>query len=394
MRWRARFAVSHGLRSRLFDVMLALAFVTIAQMSVWTSWSDEQGRFDGPVAVNALLALVFTAPLAWRRRAPLAALTTMMAGLLVQVLLVEPAAPFFGGYIPVLIASYSVAAYAPLRRALIGGAVAVIGVLVVTLSVEQLSSPSDVAFDVIVVAVIWLVGRGMHVRAAHAAALSDHVRALERTREQEAHEAVMRERARIARELHDVIAHSVSVMGVQAAAAEQVLTLDPERAREPLRAIQNGAREAIAELRLLLGVLRNGDDAPTLAPQPGLAQLGPLVEQMRQSGLPARLTVEGDPQRLSAGIELSAYRIVQEALTNVLKHAGAADASVTIRHGWTALELEVVDTGSGGRDGTRAGHGLIGMRERVALHGGTITTGPEAAGGYTVRARLPLDRHQ
>jgi signal transduction histidine kinase len=389
MRWRPRITAWRGIDPRLFDGALALVFVVIGQVSVWTDWADLAGTENGPVGVRAALALVTTAPLAWRRRFPLAVIVVMAAAVAAQVLLVEQAASFFGGYVPILIATYSVAAYRPLGEACAGLAVASAGILTVSLSVAELRVALDMTFDVLTLTAVWLIGRGMYRRGARADALSHRVRSLQ----QQARDAVVAERARIARELHDVVAHSVSVMGVQAGAAEQMLAVDPERAREPLRAIQSGAREAIAELRLLLGVLRNGDDVPDLDPQPGLAELEALVEQMRRAGLTAQLTVEGHAQPLSAGVELSAYRIVQEALTNTLKHAGAADASVTIRHGPGALELEVIDTGAGpGRtDGAFPGHGLIGMRERVALHGGTITTGPGTEGGYAVRARIPLD---
>jgi signal transduction histidine kinase len=305
------------------------------------------------------------------------------------VLFVEAAAPFFTGYVPVVIAAYSVAAYAPERRALVGGGIAVAGVLIVTLRIVELRDVGDIALDVLLVVGVWILGRGMHHRATRADALSDEVRTLER----EAREAVAHERSRIARELHDVIAHSVSVMGVQAAAAEQMLALDPERAREPLRAIQDGAREAIAELRLMLGVLRSGPDAPALAPQPGLGDLDALIEQMRGAGLPTQLTIEGAPPRLSGGVELSIYRIVLAGLTNALEHARATSATVTIRHGVSGIDLEVANSGAAG-DGTgpnSTGHGLIGMRERVALYGGTISTGHRAEGGYAVRAHLPLD---
>jgi signal transduction histidine kinase len=377
---------------RLVDPLIALVFVVLGQLSVWGGWSDIDGEMSAPTWVSALFALAFTAPLAWRRRAPLATIATIAAALLVQVFLVEPAAPFIGGYVPMLIACYSVAAYAPARQGLVGGAIAVLTVLVVTVRIADLRDVGDIVLDVVAVGAVWTLGRALHRRTARADALSDEVRSLE----QEAREAVAQERARIARELHDVIAHSVSVMGVQAAAAEQMLTVDPERAREPLRAIQDGAREAISELRLMLGVLRSGADAPALAPQPGLGDLDALVEQMRGAGLPTQLTVEGAPARLSAGVELSIYRIVQEALTNALKHAHADSATVTIRHGRHGLDLEVVNSapgnGNGNGTGTAAtrGHGLIGMRERVALYGGTITTGHQGS-GYAVRAHLPLD---
>jgi signal transduction histidine kinase len=390
MRWRPRLSLRPGPDPRLFDAIVALAFVVFGQLAVWGNWGDYQGDQDAPVWVEALFALTFTVPLAWRRRAPLAAISVIAGGLMTHVLLVECAAPFLSGYVPVLVATYSVGAYATRRHALAGVAIAVCGVLVVTLRIVDLRDLGDIAIDVLAVVVAWVIGRGMHHRAARADALSDEVRTLER----EAREAIAQERTRIARELHDVIAHSVSVMGVQAGAAEQMLAIDPERAREPLQAIQAGAREAISELRLLLGVLRGGDDGPALAPQPGLDQLDALVEQMRAAGLPTQLTVEGAPARLSAGVELSAYRIVQEALTNALKHAHAAAAEVTIRHRAQGLDLEVVNSGSsngGGRPASTSGHGLIGMRERVALYGGTITTGHRDGGGYAVRAHLPSD---
>jgi signal transduction histidine kinase len=390
MRWRSRVTSLRGIDPRLVDAAIALFFVVVGQLSVWNGWSDVQGDTTGPIWLVALLGLIADGALAWRRRRPLAAIAVMVTAFVFQVLFVEAAAPFFTGYVPVVIAAYSVAAYAPQRHALAGGAIAITGVVIVTLRVVELRDVGDIALDVLVVVVVWVLGRGMHRRATRADALSDEVRTLER----EAREAVAQERTRIARELHDVIAHSVSVMGVQAGAAEQMLTIDPERAREPLQAIQSGAREAISELRLLLGVLRGGDDGPALAPQPGLDQLDALVEQMRAAGLPTQLTVEGAPARLSAGVELSAYRIVQEALTNALKHAHAAAAEVTIRHRAQGLDLEVVNSGSsngGGRPAPTSGHGLIGMRERVALYGGTITTGHHDGGGYTVRAHLPSD---
>jgi signal transduction histidine kinase len=390
MRWRSRPFPWPAADPRLFDAAVALAFVVVGQVAVWTNFGDYQGDQDAPVWIEALFALTFTVPLAWRRRAPLPAISVIAGGLMTHVLLVECAAPFVSGYIPLVVGTYSVGAYAPRRQALAGCAIAVCGVVVVTLRIVDLRDLGDIALDVLGVVVAWTIGRGMHHRAARAEALSHEVRTLER----EAREAVAQERTRIARELHDVIAHSVSVMGVQAGAAEQMLSIDPERAREPLQAIQAGAREAISELRLLLGVLRGGDDGPALAPQPGLAQLGALVEQMRAAGLPTQLTVEGAPARLSAGVELSAYRIVQEALTNALKHADAAVAEVTIRHQAQGLDLEVVNSGSsigGGPLARTPGHGLIGMRERVALYGGTITTGYHDGGGYAVRAHLPSD---
>jgi signal transduction histidine kinase len=212
---------------------------------------------------------------------------------------------------------------------------------------------------------------------------------------------VVAERSRIARELHDVIAHSVSVMVIQAGAAEQLLEETPERARGPLEAVQDTGRQTIVELRRLLGILREDGQELSLAPQPGLAGLGSLAEEMRQAGLPVQLQVEGQPWPLPPGVDLAAYRIVQEALTNALRHAGPAHAEVVVRYHKHAVELEIVDDGRGPgpRDGASgaSGQGLVGMRERIALYGGTIEAGPRAtipgtAGtGYAVRARLPTD---
>jgi signal transduction histidine kinase len=207
-----------------------------------------------------------------------------------------------------------------------------------------------------------------------------------------AREAVAEERARIAREMHDSVAHSVSVMVLQAGAAEQVLAVSPDRARESLQTIQDIGREAIVELRRMLGLLRDPVEDASLAPQPSVGRLDTLFGQVRAAGLPVELTIEGQPRRLPPGVDRSAYRIVQEGLTNALKHAGPAHASVTLRYGDRALELEVLDDGRGATDANGGGFGLIGMRERAALYGGELDAGARPGGGYALRARLPLER--
>jgi signal transduction histidine kinase len=366
-------------------------FVVVAQLDVWMPWGDggDHRGFDDPLWVSSALMLAATAPLAWRRRWPLPTAGVLIGALVVEVAFVSPTATFVGGFITVLVAGYTVAAYEPAGRAALGFAMLGSGVLAVTLSVPELRSWSDVPFELLCVATAWLFGRLVHRLRTRAHTLAEHAEQLERLRDEQAHAAVTLERTRIARELHDVIAHSVSLMGVQAAAAEQVLALDPERAREPLRAIQETARDAIDELRRLLGVLRESDENAALVPQPGLGSLSALVEQMRGAGLPVELTVEGDPTRLSAGVELSAYRVIQEALTNTLKHAGPVQTSVTVRHRPDGLDLEIADGGGRDGNGDGTGHGLIGMRERVALYGGTLTMGHRDDGGYSVRASLP-----
>jgi len=212
----------------------------------------------------------------------------------------------------------------------------------------------------------------------------------EREREVAAREAVVEERARIARELHDAIAHNVSMMVVQAGAERRVLDGSQESTRDVLATVEQIGRNALTEMRRLVGMLRTDDDDP-LAPQPGLGDLPVLVGQVRDAGLPVELQVEGEARELPVGLELSAYRIVQEALTNALKHAGDARATVRVRYTDDSLELEVVDDGAGAQGQVASGgHGLVGMRERVALYGGRFEAGRRPAGGFTVRVLLPI----
>jgi signal transduction histidine kinase len=203
--------------------------------------------------------------------------------------------------------------------------------------------------------------------------------------------AIVAERARIARELHDVIAHAISVMVVQARGGRRVLRDAPEDSAEAFAAIERTGHEALDEMRRLLGMLRRGDEELVLAPQPSLRELDRLVEQMRAAGLPVKLTVEGQPRDLPPGVELSAFRIVQEALTNSLRHAGPARAHVVVRYGESVLELLIADDGAGvPAPGSDPGYGLIGMRERVSVYGGELQAGRQSGGGYALRVRLPL----
>jgi signal transduction histidine kinase len=237
----------------------------------------------------------------------------------------------------------------------------------------------------------WLGGRTMRRRRRLAAALEETARQLELEREDRARAAVLDERVRIARELHDLVAHSVSTMVVQAGAARRMVRDRPGEARDAALAIEGTGREALGELRGLLGVLRRGDEELALAPQPTLQRIDALVEGARATGLEVDLRIEGDPGLLPRGEELAAYRIVQEALTNVMQHAGQARAEVVLRYLNDRLEIEVADDGIAPANGGPAheGHGLVGMRERVALYGGTLEAGRAPDGGWSVRARLP-----
>jgi signal transduction histidine kinase len=381
------FALEQRLRPPRSDALLALALVVVAEVEVAT---EHLSPYWASVPVFAISLGV----LAWRRQAPLlVVLVAFGCGLLGAAAGVsqhKPFSPIFG----IFVALYSLALYATPRRALIGLGYA-LGCLYLQIAFAlhygESYGGTDFGFIAVVVVAPWLVGKAMRGRVAHMSVLELRAETAEREREQRAEEAAREERARIARELHDVIAHSVSVMVVQAAAAEEVLRKAPERALEPIRAVQDTGRQALAEMARLLGMLRRDGAELGLAPQPGLDDLAALVEQTRVAGLPVELQIEGAARPVPLGADLSAYRIVQEALTNARKHAGKARATVIVRYRTEAIEIEVADDGHSVGNGDRGGHGLVGMRERVALFGGELHTGPQAGGGFRVYARLPLD---
>jgi signal transduction histidine kinase len=252
---------------------------------------------------------------------------------------------------------------------------------------------SDAVFFTVVPGVAMLITRrAVRERQLLADTLAAKAELLEREHEMREQEALAEERARIARELHDLVAHNVSVMVVQAGVERHSLPEDQAATRETLSSIEQAGRQALVEARRLLGVLRRDGEAEGLEPQPTIGQVGTLVEQVERAGLPVTLTVEGEQVPLPAGVDLCAYRIVQEGLTNALKHAGPARAEVLLRYGAGGLDIDVRDDGRGvgSTNGDGAGHGLIGMRERVALYGGRLETGPRAGGGFQVHAHLPL----
>jgi signal transduction histidine kinase len=239
--------------------------------------------------------------------------------------------------------------------------------------------------------IAWLAGSAMRERVVRADAAEERAELAEREREAEALRAVIEERTRIARELHDVVGHSVSVMTVQTSAVRRRLTPDQEQEREALLAVERTGREALAEMRRVVGALREPDEAPALAPQPSLARVDKLVAQARETGLPVNLSIEGEPVPIPAGVDLAAYRVVQEGLTNTIRHAGARHASVHVRYGEGVVEVEVTDDGRGAADATsNGGHGLIGMRERVSVYGGELEAGPRDGGGFRLRAKIPV----
>ena len=362
------------------DLALALVLATFGVVELWLVDVGPK-----PIAVPA--TLVAGLALYWRRVAPLAVAVAVFGAVagesLLGVSLDRPDSPL----LVALAAAYAVAAYRDLRIALAGMAIALAGIWI-GVAGQSTNNHSDFAFTAVVVSAGWLVGRGMRGRVRQTAELAERTRQLEEAREAERLAAVAEERRRIARDLHDVIAHSVSVMVVQAGAAEDIFARDPEGVLEPIRAVQETGRAALVEMRRLLGLLRE-DGELGLAPQPRLADLDVLAEQIRLAGLPVELAVEGKPRPLPIGVDLSVYRIAQEALTNSLKHAGPARARLVLRYLEAAVELEVVDDGVSSSNGN-GGHGLNGMRERVAVFGGTLEADRLATGGFRVLARLPL----
>jgi signal transduction histidine kinase len=248
----------------------------------------------------------------------------------------------------------------------------------------------DIFFGGVVFTVAWVIGFLLGRKLEEADTARARAERLARDREAEARAAVAEERARIARELHDVVGHSVSVMTVQASGVRRLLREDQQREREALLIVERTGREALAEMRRMVGVLRRPEEAPALAPQPSLEHVERLVEQAREAGLPVDLRVQGEAVELPAGVDLTAYRLVQEGLTNALKHANASHAEVVVNYVDGAIEVTVSDDGKGVGNGAGGGHGLVGMRERVSVYGGELDAGPQPGGGYRLRARLPV----
>jgi signal transduction histidine kinase len=297
------------------------------------------------------------------------------------------------GITAVMIAAYSVGAHARYRLLSLGVLVATATAIVAAYGNNALPPVPAYLGPYLLVVPLWVAGHAIRTRQQRADAFEDRATRLEREQEAATRAAVEAERGRIARELHDVVAHSVSVMLVQAGAARHVLDTAPEQTREALLAVEASGREAMADLRHLLGVLNDDGEGLALAPQPGIEQIESLVRRVGEAGLPVVLRIEGQPGPLPPGINLTAYRIVQEALTNALKYAGLARTEVVLEYHTSELKVEVMDEGTGhyGREDGEQGRGLVGMQERVALYGGSLEAGPRLERGYAVRAWLPLD---
>ena len=341
----------------------------------------------GSVLANVLVAFGYTVPLAWRRRAPLAVAAAVVAATLLMGLTLTPVDSLFVPLATILSSAYGCGAYRDGRVALAGLVLVAAALPVITATMEG-RIVADYVFPPLLMAVAWLAGRAVRTRTRLAAELHEAAARVAEASEEEQKLAASEERRRIAREMHDLVAHSMSVMVVQAGGARRILERDPGRALEAATRIERTGRDALSEMRHLLGVL-NGPHA-VLAPQPTLGEIGELVLRARSAGLPAVLEFRGERRDLPAGLDLAAYRIVQEGLTNALKHAAHAPTTVTVDWSEATLTLEIRDHGPRAARRGDGGHGLVGMRERVRLYGGEIEAGPAEGGGWRVRATLPV----
>ena len=372
---------------RYGDLLIALAFLAVASLEAAADGTMDTADRIGSAAV----ALAVAVALWQRRRAPLVLAMVAFASLLLRAVIPEGGEGVAYGP-PLLIAAYTCAAHLdgwPLRA---GGALT--ASMATYLIVTEGEDIGGALFWSLAFGVPWVLGRMIRVSRQRQALLQDQARLLEAQRDEQARAAVADERRRIARELHDVVAHAIAVVVLQARGGRRLLDTEPAAAKEAFDVIESTSSEALDEMRRLLGLLRDDGDQPLL-PQPTLERIDELAAELRASGLPVELSVSGEPAALPPGVDVSAYRIVQEALTNALKHAGPARARVRIAYEPDAVLVEVTDDGrgataaNGGSAIGGSGHGLVGIRERVALVGGEVEAGPLRAGGYAISARLP-----
>ncbi|WP_330315343.1 histidine kinase [Streptomyces sp. NBC_00523] len=365
-----------------------IGVVLLVQAAVSVPWVLPRDPRLEPATLSAYLLTTLTVlPLLWRRRAPVRVLLAVVAAQGLYGLAADgpgQTLPYTG-----LVALYSVAAYAPARARRLCGALTL--AIVFPSVAFNTGEARELVFSLMVFTAAYGFGRFTDTRQAYTRAVEDRARQLEVTRRIEAEQAATRERARIAREMHDILSHAGSLMIVQAEAGPVAVRTAPERAEAAFDAISETGRDAMVQLRRMLGVLRESEQGPGAprSPQPALSELPALVERVRASGLAVTLTVTGPERPLPRDTDSAVYRIVQEALTNTVKHAAASEAAVLLAYGESGLTVSVTDDGRGG--GTGTGHGLIGIRERAAAHGGSARTGPGPGGrGFRVDVTLPL----
>ena len=361
---------------------LIVLLAVVAEIKVWIVPGPE------PKAVFIVGSLLWTLPLLLRHRFPFAAPVFTFAVQAGSAAAIPTLGVETTSLLALLLSFWVVGGHDDRGQAIAGAAIGCASIVVVA-QLDRRVGPSDAVVGIVIGGVIWLIAYALRRRAQRTDELEARASQLEREQEELVRAGIAAERRRIARDLHDVIAHSLSVMIVQAGAARLLLDDDPERARASASAVEETGHQALVEVRRLLGML--GNEEPGLAPRPGLAAMSALVEHVRAAGLSVEVSVEGEPHALPPGIDLTAYRIVQESLTNALRHAGPARTEVKVSYENDSLQLEIANERGRGGNGGGFGHGLVGMRERAALYGGELECGPRPTGGYIVRARLPVE---
>jgi signal transduction histidine kinase len=376
-------------RAPVLDALLAAAVTAMVLVDL-ASPTDAVGvrRTD---ALAVVLSLLQTLPLAFRRRAPLPTFVLILVGVCTYYSLGYEVTD---GTLATFVGVYTVAAYEDRLRSLVGLGLLAFGMTWYWVTRAEPFDPTTPVWIGILGLLSWGLGEYVRTRRTYTAEVEALAARLDRARALEARQAAWQERARLARELHDVIGHTVNVMVIQAGAGRRTLASDRGLAERAFQTIESTGREALEELDRLLGILRTEEDEPELPPQPGLEQLRALAGRFEDAGLPVEITIEGNQVSLPRSLDQSAYRIIQEALTNALRHAGGTIAHVVVRYCNDRLELEVANDGRENRrphhDHPGGGRGLIGIRERVALFGGELEAGPQAGGGFVIRCRFPL----
>jgi signal transduction histidine kinase len=370
----------------VIDGLLASGFLFIGLVGHFAASAGGDEVYRDPNAFSVLLTIMVAAPFYFRRHAPLVVFLISETAVVLLAAL-----DYQTGATPtvLLVGVYTVAAFCTFRERVVGVIALVLGLTIVAVSNIPGGNGADTALNFVIFAAAYLFGSTVRNRRLYSEQLEERALELERGRDEESKRAVADERLRIAQELHDVVAHSMGVIAVQAGVGEHVIDTDPVEAKKSLHAISQTSRSTLAEIRRLLGVLRE-DSGAAYAPAPGLGDLDRLVHDVGMAGLEVDVQRAGARSELPPGVDFTAYRIVQEALTNVLKHAGRARATVTIGYEPEALRLEIVDDGRGVNGSASAGgHGLMGMRERVGVYGGSFEAGPRTGGGFRVSVTLP-----
>ena len=376
-------------RARAFDVTVAVLLVALSLL-IFVPMVDRSDADVGVVAGVALL-VVHGGCIAWRRRAPLAVIAVNLVS---GVAFCALGFPVVALGVAVLVALYTVASLTRREHSLAALGAAILAMAAIILSQSPNGDKTTVLGNVAVLGVTWFLGESQRARRVYVAQLEQRTAELESARDELARSAVAEERLRIARELHDVVAHSMGMIAVQAGVGAHVIDTRPADAKRSLEVIEGASKSALGELRRMLGLLRSTDEQTDTAPSPGLEGVPRLVEEVRGAGLDVELSLDPPPRPVAAGVGLTIYRIVQEALTNVVRHAGARRARVAVWFAQDRARVEVTDDGSGGPAAPEGGHGIPGMRERVSMHGGTLDARPLAEGGFIVSATIPLEREE